>query len=272
MYTRFKNKIKSPLLSYPQGMIYARLLFREKRFFIHAQTHNKHIIAHTNNTGSMLGLLRQGTPILLSPAQTPKRKLAWTLEAIWLGGSFPHEASLPFGKTPGTGQGFWVGVNTAVPNRFIEAAFHAQQYPWTHGYTHFKREAKRGNSRLDACLEGEGLPPLWVECKNVTLVEDGVAMFPDAASERACKHLEEMMNIVSQGQRARMFYALQRPDAKCFCPATMIDSKYAERFYQAVEVGVEMIVQPLCVSEMGIDAEMGNNGKERSVVIQKTCV
>lgn len=43
------------------------------------------MVAHTNNTGSMIGLLRPGAPVLLSPAQNPERKLRWTLELVWCG-------------------------------------------------------------------------------------------------------------------------------------------------------------------------------------------
>lgn len=99
-----------PLLPFPPGCVVARLVRREKRFFVHVLIDGKPDVAHTNNTGSMLGLLRPGAPVLLSPAQNPDRKLRWTLELVWCGG-----------WTPGERRGFWAGVNTAVPNRMLEA-------------------------------------------------------------------------------------------------------------------------------------------------------
>ena len=168
----------SILLPFPSGCVVGRLVRREKRFFVHVLIDGKPDVAHTNNTGSMIGLLRPGAPVLLSPAQNPGRKLRWTLELVWCG----DPAAYPRG-------GFWAGVNTSTPNRMLEAAFRAGKLPWAEGYTSFAREKVRGESRLDGLLEGPGMPRLWVECKNVTMSEDDVALFPDAVSERGLKHL-----------------------------------------------------------------------------------
>ena len=70
------------LLKYPEGCRVGRFLRREKRFFVHAELDGQEVLAHTNNTGTMLGLLRPGCPVLLSPAQNPARKLKWTVEAL----------------------------------------------------------------------------------------------------------------------------------------------------------------------------------------------
>ena len=152
-----------------------------------------------------------------------------------------------------TGPGFWVGVNTATPHRMLEAAFRAGRLPFVRGYTELRREAKRGQSRLDGLFTGPGLPPLWVECKNVTMVEDDAACFPDAASERGRKHLRELMDIVAHGERAAMFYLVQRPDGACFAPADFIDPDYAGLFAEALAAGVEMYPFRAVVSPAGID-------------------
>ena len=135
----------------------------------------------------------------------------------------------------------------------LEAAFHARRLPFAQGYTSLVREAKRGQSRLDGLLTAPGLPPLWVECKNVTMVEDDAACFPDAASERGQKHLRELMDIVVSGERAAMFYLVQRPDGACFAPADFIDPAYASLFYEALHAGVEMYPFRALVSPAGID-------------------
>lgn len=231
----------SALLPYPPGCRVARLLRREKRFFVLAELDGVTVTAHTNNTGSMLGLLRPGSPVLLSPAANPGRKLAWTVEAL-------GQAENAWGKF------FWIGVNTSVPNRFLEAAFNAGLLPWTRGYDTLKREAVCGESRLDGLFTGKdtSLPPLWVECKNVTLVEDGVAAFPDAVSSRGAKHLGTLIRLVEEGCRAAMFYLTQRPDGRCFAPADYIDPVYAEAFLNAVKRGVEVYVVRAKVTEEGI--------------------
>ncbi len=201
-----------------------RLIRREKRFSVLFESEGRELWAHTNNSGSMLGLTRPGTRLLVSRAPGEGRKLPYTLELVGL---------------PGASQG-WAGVNTLAPNRLLRKAFAAGLLPWAAGYTEFRAEAGRGESRLDALLTGPGLPALWVECKNVTLVEDGVAAFPDAVTERGQKHLREMAAIVAGGERAAFFYAVQRPDAGCFGPADYVDPAYAALFYETLAGGVEV--------------------------------
>lgn len=276
--------VAPPLLTFLPGTRQGVLLGRRKRFFIDFLLDGQHCVAHTNNSGSMLGLLRPGSAVLVSPATNPGRKLAWTLELVGhgsgegLGGAGKagrggtkepdaretgkEPAARATGKEPAaretsretaareeSGQGgsepraavpgdFWVGVNTLTPNRLLKAAFAARRLPWAQGYTRLQPEAKRGASRLDALLTGPGLPPLWVECKNVTLVEDGVAAFPDAVTTRGQKHMREMMDIVASGERAAFFYCIQRPDGRCFGPADYVDPDYAALFYQSLAAGV----------------------------------
>ena len=176
--------------------------------------------AHTNNTGSMLGLLCPGTTLFLSPAANPDRKLKYTLESLILDNNM-------------------VGVNTLTPNRMLQRAWQTGAMPELAGYDDFRKEAPAGASRLDAHLTGDR-GDLWVECKNVTLVEDQVACFPDAVTERGQKHLHELMKLVRPGTRAALFFLIQRPDSKCFGPADFIDPAYAELLGKALDKGVEV--------------------------------
>ncbi len=213
------------LVKYPEGCRVGRFVRREKRFFVHAELDGQPVLAHTNNTGSMMGLLRSGQPVLLSPAANPERKLKWTMEAL---------------GQPDRGGFFWVGVNTAMPNRLMDALFRAGHLPWTAGYTTLKHEARNGESRLDGLFTGPGLPELWVECKNVTLVEDCAAAFPDAVTERGAKHLHTLMRLKAEGRRAAMLYIVQRPDGQCFRAADYIDPVYAQTLAEAAAAGVEI--------------------------------
>lgn len=245
------------LLPFLPGCRVTRLVRREKRFTIVSTDpqSGQEVRAHTNNTGSMLGLLRPGTPALLSPAQNQDRALKWTLEALALpgtplGGDGPQglaaapqlpvnalKRSMKAPKGPD-----WVGVNTLTPNRLLEAAFRAHLLPEARGYAKLTREATTGASRLDALLTpeaGSGLPPLYVECKNVTLVENGQALFPDAATERGRKHLAELTRLVQEGARAALFFLVQRPDGGSFAPAEAIDPDYASALAVGLAAGVE---------------------------------
>lgn len=208
------------LLPLPAGCIEGRFIRRVKRFSVEFEYNGCSLWGHSNNSGSMLGLNRPGMPVLLAPAPNPERKLPYTLELV----------------KPGDG---WVGVNTLTPNCLLRRAFDAGLLPWATGYETFRPEVKLGQSRIDALLTGPDLPPLWVECKNVTLVEDGVAAFPDAVSLRGQKHLGEMIEIVRNGGRAAFFYCVQRTDGQCFAPADYVDPDYARIFYESLDAGVE---------------------------------
>ena len=96
------------------------------------------------------------------------------------------------------------------------------------------------SSRLDLLLEGsEG--PCYVEVKNVTLVKNRVALFPDAVTSRGQKHLADLQNLAAHGHRAVIFFAVQRGDAKTFAPADAIDPAYGRRLRRVVSRGVEAL-------------------------------
>ncbi len=216
----------------PPRTVKALFESREKRFIITARINNRSIAAHTNNSGSMLGLLRPGREILLSRSDNPKRRLAYTLELV-------------------REDGFWVGVNTQIPNRMLKLAWEKSLIPEFMGYEAFRSEAVVGQSRIDSCLEGpEG--KMWVEAKNVTLVEDERACFPDAVSKRASKHMEELMALARNGHRVACFCLVQRPDCKCFGPADFIDAQFARVFRQAADSGLEILAYKAIINEAGI--------------------
>ena len=227
-----------PLLPFAAPCLEAVFLQRVKRFSIELERNGERIWAHSNNSGSMLGLLAPGNPALISIADTPGRKLPYTLELIQT-------------------QGVWVGVNTSIPNKMLAAAFAAGRLPWAAGYTRFKREARCAppfaSTRLDALLTGPNLPPLWVEAKSVTLRQGNAATFPDALSERGRKHLETLMALKAQGCRCACFYLVQRGDVAAFSPAAGIDPTYARLFYEALNSGVEVYVYRAAISKQGID-------------------
>lgn len=248
--------MREPLLPFPSGCEVGTLVRRYKRFLVDFLLDGALCTAHSNNSGSMLGLVREGNPVLVSRASSTNRKLPYTLEMVCLpqhgdnvSGGFAEEA----GEARALPAGLWVGVNTLMPNRLLRAAFEAGRLPWATGYTAFKAEAKRGQSRLDALLTGPDLPPLWVECKNVTLVEDDVAAFPDAVTERGQKHVREMTDIVRCGERAAFFYCVQRSDGRCFGPADYVDPAYAALFWEACDAGVEAHPHFAPADRRGID-------------------
>ena len=224
--------MKTKSIPIPKDSVKAVFEKREKRFTIHARIMGKPVAAHTNNSGSMLGLLRSGREILLSRSNNPRRKLPYTLELV-------------------REQDCWVGVNTLTPNRMLRLAWKNMLIPELEDYERFRAEARIGQSRLDACLEGPD-GRMWIEAKSVTLVEDERACFPDAVSIRASKHMQELIGLSRLGHRVACFCLVQRPDCKCFGPADFIDPDFAALFRTAADCGMEILAYKTIIDETSI--------------------
>lgn len=211
-----------------------KLLQRYKRFLADVELASGEVVtAHCMNSGSMLGLIAPGNPVWLSPAANLEAKLRWKWEIVEV-------------------EGVAVGINTGHPNRLAAEAIAAGQIPELLGYRSIRREVKFGqeNSRIDLLLDDHqaGLPPAYVEVKNVTLKEGKAAAFPDAVTARGAKHLRELAAMRAKGARAVMFYIAQRADCTHFSLAERIDPAYAEAFRAARTAGVEAIAYQCQVS------------------------
>ena len=208
------------------NLVEGRLIQRRNRFVAEVELDGVAVDAHCANTGSMLGCKAPGSRVWLSPAENPERKLKWTWEIV---------EALP---------GVLVGLHTGRPNGLVEEAIRAGRVAELAAYTAIRREVKYGkeNSRIDLLLEGEGLPPCYVEVKNVTAaVADGVGFFPDAVTERGTKHLREMMEVVREGGRAALVFCVQRGDVTEVRPADHIDPVYGRTLRQAMAAGVDVV-------------------------------
>ena len=228
------------MIKFKGKVVKGSFIKRYKRFFVDAKLENGEVIvAHTPNTGSMKGLLIEGSAVLLSYDPNPKRKLDYSLQAI-------------------CSDGAWVGVNTQLPNALITQAIENGEIEQLTGYEKIKREVKygrEGKSRIDVFLSEhkDKKPDVFVEVKNVTLKENGCAMFPDAVTKRGLKHLEELIDVVKNGDRAMMIFLVQRTDCNAFRTATKIDRDYAEALKKAKTGNVEIICLVAHVNEDGVE-------------------
>lgn len=211
-------------------LVSGRLLHRYKRFLADVELDNGEVVtAHCPNSGSMRGCATPGSPVLLSRSNNPARKLSYTWELV-------------------KADGCWVGINTALPNRLACEAIKLGIVTELQGFANLRTEVCYGSerSRIDLLLENPGR--CYVEVKNVTLVEDGQARFPDAVTERGQKHLRELMSMVALGYRAVNLFTVQRADARSVTPADDIDPVYGELLRQAARAGVELLAYQALVT------------------------
>ena len=217
------------VVRFPSPLIRGILIRRYQRFLAEVRLDDGRLItAHCPNSGSMKGCNVPGGEVLLSPADNPKRKTRYTWELIHL---------------PCT----WVGINTLTANRLLAERVNGKGIPELGPFEKLVREVKLGQSRIDFCLYS-GDRALFVEVKNVTLVENGTAYFPDAPTARGRKHLQELVDATRRGHKSAMFYVVQREDAKRFSPAAHIDPAYAQSLRLAYAAGVDIVVYRAQVS------------------------
>lgn len=207
-----------------------KLIKRYKRFLadIVLET-NETITAHCPNSGSMKGCAIANADVWVSKSDNPKRKYPYTWELIQAPNSL-------------------VGINTQIPNKLVKRSIENNLVPDLSGYETVRSEVKTSaHTRLDLVLENGERPDCYVEIKNCTLVENKVAMFPDAVTTRGQKHLDELEQLVFKGYRGVIFFLIQRMDAAEFRPAEKIDPVYAEKLKSVVKKGVEVMAWDVAI-------------------------
>lgn len=134
----------------------------------------------------------------------------------------------------------WVSIDTQVPTRVLGQLLRARRLEPFAAYREVRPEMPWGRGRIDFWLDGApGAPPCLLEVKSVTLVEEGVGLFPDAPTARGARHLEELAEARLQGLRAAVLFLVQRPDARLFRPNDRQDPGFGAALRRAVAAGVE---------------------------------
>jgi sugar fermentation stimulation protein A len=221
----------------PQPQFHGTLIRRYKRFLADVELDDGSLVtAHTPNTGSMQGCALPGSRVMLSLSGNPARKYAHSWELV-------HA------------DGVWVGINTLLPNRLVWEGIENGTIAELAGYQSIRAEVPYGEgSRIDLLLSGErGI--CYVEVKNVTLVQGGRALFPDAVSARGQKHLRELMQMVRAGHRAVNFFVVQREDGESVSPADAIDPAYGAQLREASLAGVELLAYRAVVTHTEVRLE-----------------
>ena len=221
------------LMTFPKPQLDAIFLRRPQRFLAEmALPDGTQTVAYCANPGSLSGCLHPGSPALLWDSAEPKRKRRYTWRAIEL-------------------DGVWVGTDTHLANRLVEEALSQHLIPGLNRYEKLEREklVETGH-RVDFLLTGtEGV--CFLEVKSATVVEKGVARFPDSITPRGLKHLEGLTRKAEEGHRVALLYLIQREDAESFSINKTHYPAYGLAFKKAVAAGVETIALSVAVNSEG---------------------
>ncbi len=212
-----------------------RFLRRENRFRVVVELDGRPVAAHLPNSGRLAELLEPGRICYLVSQEGRHRCTAYDLVLVeW--------------------DGVLVSVDARLPGRLVaESVLAGRLFPWW-GVTLMEAEVRWGRSRLDLRFGGVG-GSWWVEAKSVTLVEDGVALFPDAPTERGRRHLEELRELVRRGERAAVVFVVQRGDAVAFAPNVVADPGFARLLGEVGGEGVGVHAVRCRVARAGIEVE-----------------
>ena len=207
-------------------------LARPNRFIAHVEINGAAEVCHVKNTGRCAELLIPGAQVYLQRSDNPTRKTKYDLIAVYKGNEL-------------------VNMDSQAPNKeaaeFIPKLFD--------GVTLIKPEAKHGDSRYDFYIEA-GERKIYMEVKGVTLEENGIAMFPDAPTERGVKHLNGLVSCIGEGFEAAVLFVIQMKGVHEFRANVRTHPEFGEALRSAAVAGVQIYALDCRVTpdEMTIDA------------------
>ncbi|HYH03773.1 MAG TPA: DNA/RNA nuclease SfsA [Bacillota bacterium] len=176
---------------------------------------------HVKNTGRCGEILIPGTKVYLEESANPKRKMRYSLVAAYKGDCL-------------------INIDSQAPNRVVGSALRNNKIIEIPNIEFLKPEVTFGRSRFDFYYETRDNKG-FIEVKGVTLERDGIALFPDAPTERGTRHLEELVLATQAGYRCAVVFLVQLAGVSYFCPNRETDAKFAEAVAAAEAAGVRTL-------------------------------
>lgn len=208
----------------------AKFIDRPNRFIAHVELDGKEETVHVKNTGRCRELLIPGAAVYIQDGCNPERKTRWDLIAVEKGSRM-------------------INMDSQVPNKVVKEWL--EEGNLLDGITKIKPEYTYGDSRIDLYAETDSQKVL-IEVKGVTLEEDGVVRFPDAPSDRAVKHVEELKRAVLEGYEAYVFFVIQMKGVRYFTPNADTHPEFAKALEEAAQAGVHVAAYDCHVTEDSI--------------------
>ena len=222
-------------MRFPFELLPAHFISRPNRFLVVARlaVQDETVRVHCADPGRMRELLLPGTSLYLSRSSNERRKTQYDLRLV----VHPENGEL-------------VSVDSQLPNRLFVDAMEAGALVAFRGYSIGSREVVSPvresspggtRSRFDFLLEDGAGRELWLEVKSATLVEERIALFPDARTERGRRHVLELADLRERfGVRAGIVFIVQRSDADEMRPQWVIDPAFASALHRAEQRGVAL--------------------------------
>jgi sugar fermentation stimulation protein A len=209
------------------NLILGKFIERPNRFLVVFETDKEPEItlkAHLRDPGRLKELLFPGARILVRKARpNPKRKTHYDVIAVF-------------------DQNIWVLINSGFHSDIAADLIESGLIKELAGYTIQRREFTYGKSRIDFLLKNTENNKMLLEVKGCTLVEEGIAKFPDAPTLRGKKHLEELTHARNEGFESAVLFLVIRDDAMKFTPNINMDPDFSAALDKAKKNGVFILI------------------------------
>lgn len=151
-----------------------------------------------------------------------------------------------------------INIDSQAPNKAV--------YQWMKkgeflpNISTLRAEKKYGNSRFDIYAEANERK-IFMEVKGVTLEQKGIALFPDAPTERGLKHIEELCACMKEGYEAVIIFVIQMKGVTEFRPNYTTHPEFGKALQKARKLGVQILAYDCIVteSELNIDCPVRVN-------------
>ena len=208
-------KIEGPLIK-------GRFHSRPNRFLTVVEINGELVNSHLPDPGRLKELLLPGAELYLRPvSEEIPRKTRFTTVMVCHKGQF-------------------ISLVSTLPNRFVKESLKKNKLPMFKNYKLLKPEVTVGKHRFDFLLESPKGKLFYLEIKSVTYVENGIAQFPDAVTERGARHAMALAELVEQGNEAGILFVCQRKDGKLFKPMWERDPRFSEALVHSYNSGVKV--------------------------------
>lgn len=176
--------------------------------------------AHIKNSGRLRELLVPGNTCYLRLADRPYRRTGFDLVLLQAGG---HLAC----------------IDTSISPALVIEAVRAGVIPAFSGYGVLRTEPGYMGGRFDLLLGGA--MRCFVETKCVTLVENGLALFPDAPTKRGARHMERLREARREGYECAVVFVVQHSGARRFDIHRQMDPEFDQAVADAAKKGVRFL-------------------------------
>lgn len=201
-------------------MIPAKFLERPNRFIAYVDIAGKRTKVHVKNTGRCKELLQENATVYLEECDNKERSTAYDLVVVDKAGRL-------------------INMDSNAPNKVVGEWLEAGGL--YEDVSLVKPEKTYGNSRFDFYVESASGKKAFLEVKGVTLEEGNVAAFPDAPSERAVKHVEELITAHQEGYEAYLVFVVQMKGVVRVEPNWSTQPAFGEALRRARKEGVKLL-------------------------------